>query len=301
MRKKHSLHLVSFTLVFSLLFTGTEAYANTAVKETKVDQISLNKSSLTLAIRETDTLTVTTASADGDYQAVKWTSSNLKVAKVSNGAVTGVNEGSAIITASTEDGRYKATCTIRVYSDGIVTFKDENLEKAVRAAVNISTGNLFRRNVANITYLDASNRLIGDISGIENLMSLTHLELYCNEISDIKPLSSLTDLQVLDLNGNKINDISGLKDLSNLRTIDLSCNQVKDISVLKGLKNLTDIDLYLNQITDISSLTGLTNLRYLDFKDNNVRISDPRYLKAACLITLCNKAALPLESLKCWN
>ncbi len=288
MRKKRAFHIISLTMFLSLLFTNinVNAMAYTAVKETNVTKIILNKSTLTLPVRGTENLTVTTdpgSSADLD---VKWTSSDSKVAEVNNGVVTGVGEGTVVITAAAADGSCTDTCTVTVYSDSIVTFKDKGLENAVRDALKKTSGDLCRSDVSDITYLNANSKAIYDISGIENLISLKHLELYSNEISDIAPLSSLTELQILDLNGNKITDISGLKGLVNLTEVDLSYNQISDISTLSGLANLTSIDLYVNRISNISALEGLTNLRYINLKDNKVRIPDIRYLKSACLITV---------------
>ena len=50
---------------------------------------------------------------------VKWSSSNEKVATVdSDGWVQGVASGDATITATTEDGGFKATCKVTVFRDG---------------------------------------------------------------------------------------------------------------------------------------------------------------------------------------
>lgn len=52
---------------------------------------------------------------------VKWSSNNEKVATVdSNGVVNGIVSGDATITATTEDGGFKATCKVTVRKDGAV-------------------------------------------------------------------------------------------------------------------------------------------------------------------------------------
>ncbi len=76
------------------------------------------KDSLTVQAGKSSTLSVTYSPSDthSDYQGVTWTSSNENVATVnSSGRVSGVNEGTAIITAtSTYNSRLKATCTVTV-------------------------------------------------------------------------------------------------------------------------------------------------------------------------------------------
>jgi len=79
------------------------------------DEIRLNMASLTLLVGGTETLTATVLPADAANKSVNWNSSNSLVAMVaSNGAVTGLSLGSATITATTEVGGKKATCTVSV-------------------------------------------------------------------------------------------------------------------------------------------------------------------------------------------
>jgi len=61
-------------------------------------------------------------------------------------------------------------------ADHIVTFKDINLEKVVREAINKPIGLLYKSDVENITKLEARRLNITDISGIENLTKLSVLD-----------------------------------------------------------------------------------------------------------------------------
>ena len=75
--------------------------------------VTLNKSTASIAVEGTETLTATTVPAG---QTVTWSSSDDEVATVSGGVVTGVAAGTATITASiTVDGQtYTATCAVTV-------------------------------------------------------------------------------------------------------------------------------------------------------------------------------------------
>ena len=72
--------------------------------------IALDKSTLTVADGATGSLTATTL-PDGSA-AVTWSSSNTAVATVANGTVTGVDPGTAVITA--KNGDAEATCVVTV-------------------------------------------------------------------------------------------------------------------------------------------------------------------------------------------
>ena len=75
--------------------------------------ISLNKTSLTMFNGDTTTLSVSyNPSTTTDDKTIKWSTSNSKVATVSNGKITAVGEGEAIITATV--GGVTATCKVTV-------------------------------------------------------------------------------------------------------------------------------------------------------------------------------------------
>ncbi len=80
-----------------------------------VTGISLNKTSTTLFVGDTETLSATIAPEDATNKSVTWSSSNTSVATVSNnGVVTAKAEGTTTITAKTADGNKTATCTVTV-------------------------------------------------------------------------------------------------------------------------------------------------------------------------------------------
>lgn len=74
--------------------------------------IKLNKTSLTLAVGETSTLTRTVTGYT--KYTVQWSSSDKTVATVSKGKVTAKKEGTATITARIKGTDYKATCKVTV-------------------------------------------------------------------------------------------------------------------------------------------------------------------------------------------
>lgn len=119
-----------------------------------------------------------------------------------------------------------------------------------------------------IVSLDASNRKIRSIEGIQKLKNLEWLNLDNNEISDISPLSSLTKLIHLDLGMNRISDIQALKGMKNLKSLLLDNNNISDISPLKELTQIRFLNLSNNKITDITPLEGYKNL-YALILDNN--------------------------------
>ncbi|WP_304508017.1 S-layer homology domain-containing protein [Anaerotignum sp.] len=91
---------------------------------TPVSGVTLNKTALSLysnTSTKTAALTATINPANATDQSVTWESSNTSVATVdAKGLVTAVGNGSAVITVTTTDGGYTASCTVTVttYSSG---------------------------------------------------------------------------------------------------------------------------------------------------------------------------------------
>lgn len=105
----------------SVIIATTEDGGKTATCILTVDPVSvtgvnLNKSSLTLLVGDSETLTATVAPSNATNKRVSWSSSNTSVVTVdSNGKVNAVSGGTASIAAMTEDGGKTASCSVTVY------------------------------------------------------------------------------------------------------------------------------------------------------------------------------------------
>ena len=97
----------------------------------KLSSISLNKTSASLLIGGTVTLSVSSSyPLDAVDKTVSWSSSNTSVATVnaSTGVVTAVAAGSATITATANDGSgTTATCSVTVYPEGTIVWDSSNI------------------------------------------------------------------------------------------------------------------------------------------------------------------------------
>ena len=78
--------------------------------------ITLSRTALSLKAGASAALTATIAPANATDKTVTWTSSNTRVATVTNGTVKAVANGTATITAATKNGK-RATCTVTVTTD----------------------------------------------------------------------------------------------------------------------------------------------------------------------------------------
>ena len=102
---------------------------NTNPNIVKPTGIVLNNSSVTVKEKSIVSVVATVLPTNAANKTVTWTSSNSKVATVSNGTITGVSAGTATITATTFNGysaRVNVTVEERVVSSACVYFKNTN-------------------------------------------------------------------------------------------------------------------------------------------------------------------------------
>lgn len=84
---------------------------------------------------------------------------------------------------------------VRLGEAATVVFEDANLEQAVRDALSIADGAITEDHMLTLTTLDASQRQITSLGGLEYARNLTTLDLGSNDIDAIDTLESLSDLR----------------------------------------------------------------------------------------------------------
>ena len=78
-----------------------------------VSQVKLNKTNTTLEVGEEEQLTATITPSTATNKKITWTSSNEGIVTVTNGKIKGISEGTATITASSNNGK-TSTCNVEV-------------------------------------------------------------------------------------------------------------------------------------------------------------------------------------------
>lgn len=106
------------------IYTSTSASTALIAKWIKNEEenvsvtgVEITPTSSEIKVGGTTTITATVKPDNATNKNVTWSSSNTAVATVSNGVVTGKSEGTATITATTEDGEYTAEAQITVKND----------------------------------------------------------------------------------------------------------------------------------------------------------------------------------------
>ncbi|WP_326514174.1 Ig-like domain-containing protein [Clostridium intestinale] len=136
-------------MMFDAIDVNSEGYLVDA-STVAANEISLNKTSLSLNVGQVEGLIATLKPDNADNKSVTWSSSDESIATVDeNGKVTAIKEGSVTITAKTADGtNLTATCAVNVITNNeSVTVESEKDKLALNSEF---TTDIVLHNVKNI-------------------------------------------------------------------------------------------------------------------------------------------------------
>jgi formylglycine-generating enzyme required for sulfatase activity len=172
-----------------------------------------------------------------------------------------------------------------------VSITDPGLNAAVREALQKPSGPLTEQDLLSLTVLNAHDRKISSLAGLEAARNLSTLLLFSNHLTNFF-LPALTNLAVLDLSGNSLVNVSlpgGMTklfslvmagntltqltlpgDLTRLEELDLNGNQLTRFNLPTNLTSLSVLDLGFNSLTNVSLPGGLTNLDLLRLSENSL-------------------------------
>ena len=122
----------------------------------------------------------------------------------------------------------------------------------------------------NIVILNAADRDISDITGLQSCENLRRVNLSGNSISDMTPLSACAKLRSLDISRNHVKSIRACEWLEELQVLNIEHNQVSDLAVLERATQLRLLAAGSNQIASADSLPKLPLLHSVFLADNSL-------------------------------
>ena len=100
---------------------------------------------------------------------------------------------------------FSGTVTKSVIYDPYITIEDENLRNVILDKLNKDYDyNILRSDLESITDLDASNKGIKSLAGLEYCSSLKTLNISGNEVTDISPLNKIRTLEKADASNQSL-------------------------------------------------------------------------------------------------
>ena len=301
----------------------------TVIPRVVVTSITLEETAFEVFVGESHTLKAVLLPEDATDKSIKWTTSNAKIATVSDkGVVMPTGPGSCTITATTANG-LTATATFTVFA--APKFTDAIFKKYVLDNFDTDHDGFLSRNEAKVvTNINVASKSIKSLSGIECFDALTTLNCTNNQLTELDVshnpvLSTLycynNALDTLALSGsvamlicfnnqlksldvqktknlsylectNNLIDSLNLSNLAALQTLICENNKMKKIT-LAGNTALTQIQCQVNELTALD-IAGAKNLKSLQCNDNKIKVLD---ISQNLSLTYLNALNNPLETL----
>ena len=149
-----------------------------------------------------------------------------------------------------------------------VSIPDPGLNAAIRAAVQKPSGPLTQQDLLSLTNLDARNRNVSSIVGLEAARNLVSLDLQINRLTNFSLPTQLTNLSVLNLSVNPLTNFFVSNGMTNLASLTLESDGLANLTLPAGLTGLNNLDLENNQLTSFNLPSNLTSLVSLDLGFN---------------------------------
>ena len=227
-----------------------------------VESVSLNVSETTVSVGKTETLVATINPENASNKNVSWSSDNTSVATVENGVVTGVAEGTATITVTTEDGGYTATCTVTItpftknskltcgsseLTSSNATFKIEDDE-----LVTVDSGDIKYRNrgtaqkIDEVDYYAWQSQTKGSDILTITAKSKVSLTVYFVGYSDKCELKSATVSYRIGASGAETSCVS----TGTITSFTVTLNEGESL-IIKDTSNSNKVGIFLIDVTEV--------------------------------------------------
>lgn len=230
---------------------------------TPVTSVSLNKTSTTLEIGGTETLTATIEPDNATNKKVTWSSDATSVATVDeDGLVTAVAAGTATITVTTADGNKTATCavTVNAASGG------GDVYYLIPYSANVADGKLKAGGDGSTGVYKCSGTTISKVTDISATNTSSAASVYYNSTS--LDYSSLTNLANYSASSSSNKTMKGIK-LTSGNSIEIdpegktfsqldviyrcASTDAKSITIAGKVCNTNDQNFHLKTITETFS------------------------------------------------
>lgn len=265
------------------------------VKKVSVTGISLDKKTLTFNEGDSPvTLKATVSPSSASNKNVTWESSDEEVATVDcSGTVTPVGAGTAVITATTEDGYKSASCSVTVGSGDIAVTKISLDKSALKLTVGGSTATLkatvapsdatdkticFTSSDDSVATVDCSGTVTPVAAG-SAVITAASVDGTVSASCSVTVTEKIVDKNDYTLN-ELINDEDSFNDLLSKYSLDelkvvIPPNNIESIKITQNDQmKLSSFEVNVNSKTVDSVVISVNNKDYkLDYKGSEVTVN----------------------------
>ena len=198
--------------------------------------ISFDKTELTMSVGKTEQITVSYNPNNANNKNITWRSTNSNVVSVENGVITALKPGKAAIKATSEEGRFQASCKVVVLSDPIesLSFKNEINEVYIDDTVELEIAPVPENTMINDPVWTSSNEEVAIFDEFDMLVAIG-LGTTTITVSDKdKKIIATTTVNVVERPDSElIIEIEGydIKFNQDIKTYDISIEDEEELEI----------------------------------------------------------------------
>ncbi len=240
-----------------------------------VTGVALDKDSMEVNVGGTKKLTATVEPANAGNKTVIWESSDPSIATVDNsGNVTGVAEGTATITVTTDEGSKTATCEIIVTKQKtyVIIINNHALSTGISSDQYISSNTYHYHGLAGVSYDvdtvtdDSILWVITETDGGYSIQSLDGKYLNAYYTATTNPTGCNADLRLESIDDNATPDVWVLDDGVNLDSWKVEGSHLKSTNA----SSTASSPKYLSEETGTNNGSSLFSIRSLANSDTSI-------------------------------
>ena len=175
--------------------------------------------------------------------------------------------------------------------------KDDGLRQVIASKLKCKEDEINENNMMDLIYLDAQEREIECLDGLEYAQNIETLILSRNKLQSLDPIKDLRNIEKLDVSGNQLRDLQALHGFRQLKSLNISHNNLytMDISAVAAMINLEYLNMKKAKIDSLVYLEKCAHLKEVSINTENGPFS------FAVLGRLKNLKKLDLSGMRLFN
>ena len=260
---------------------GTKtATVNVTVTATPVHvtAVSINEATLSLVegASSSTALVATVTPQNATDDSVIWTSNNPDIATVVGGQVTALAEGTAIITATTTDGRKTATVNVTVTakprftisSSGTISNFSSNISSVVIPA---SIGGVPVTSIGRDAF---KNKNLTSVTIPDSMMNIGIGAFASNSLTSVTIPDSVTSIDRGAFLGNKLTSVIIPNTVTSIGNNAFRDNKLTTVTIPDKVTSIGDGTFYSNSLTSVDIPNSVTSIGQDAFRGNKLTSVD---------------------------
>ena len=231
-----------------------------------VTGVSLNKTTTSIVAGATEILVATVLPAEASNKTVTWASDNAAATVDGSGVVTGISVGTAIITVTTIDGSFTASCTVTVTPtpEGYFTFyiptktiTDYDAAGGLDVFIPSTIGGVAVEHIGDHAFQE---KALTSVTIPDSVISIGNGAFDSNQLASVTIGNSVISIGEYVFYKNQITSVTIGNSVNSIDTSAFSYNQLTSVTIPDSVTSIGNDAFSYNQLTSVTIPDSVTSI-----------------------------------------